>query len=211
MRSQRLLMLGVVVAIGALLSPAASGSAARPAHRLAPENVAGTNTVLILNVHHCGGCSVTPVKAGDGTVPAVWRGKTKKVRGGVVHWTVAVGHTVGMSFDIVDPNAVPLDSVTNIVVAYRGLDVGARVPAGVAARKKLANGCWAGTQRRSVTLRVRVEHFPGVSDLPPPVTGYRIRPYLVRTAAHLRVAGGARYSRAFHGTIGNQDAYFCAK
>ncbi len=56
-----------------------------------------------------------------------------------------------------------------------------------------------------------VEHFRGVSDLPPPVTGYRIRPYLVRTAAHLRIAGGARYSRTFHGTIGNQDAYFCAQ
>jgi hypothetical protein len=174
------------------------------------EEVAGRATVLTLDVHHCGGCSVTPVKAGDGTVPVVWRGKTKKVRGGVVHWTVAIRHTVGMSFDIVDPNAVPLDSVTDIVVAYRGLDVGARVPAGVAARKKWANGCWAGTQRRSVTLRVRVEHFPGVSDLPPPTTGYRIRPYLVRTAAHLRIAGGARYSGAFHGTIGNQDAYFCA-
>lgn len=211
MRSQRGLMFGVV-AIGALLlPPAPADSAARAPHSLRVVQVAARTTLLTLDVHHCDGCSITPVKAGDGSAPALWRGRTKKVRAGVVHWRVGVRRTVGMSFDIVDPNAVPLDSVTDIVVAYRGLAVGARVPAGVAARKKWANGCWAGTTRRSVTLRVRVEHFRGVSDLPPPITGYRIRPYLVRTAAHLRIAGGARYSRTFHGTIGNQDAYFCAK
>ena len=208
-------MLGAVVAVigGLLLSSAPAGSAgsARAVRDVSTSaEMAATRTVLSLKVHHCDGCSITPVKAGDGSGPAVWRGRTKKVRDGVVNWRVAIQHTVGMSFDIVDPQAVPLDSVTDIVVAYRGLDVGARVPPGVAARKKWANGCWAGTQRRSMTLRVRVEHFPGVSDLPPPVTGYRIRPYLVRTAHHLPIAGGAHYSKAFHGTIGNQDAYFCA-
>lgn len=211
MRSPRVRLLGVVVAMGAvLLALAPPGSAARAVRHSAWAAVAVRTTVLTLDVHHCDGCSITPVKAGDGTTSVVWRGKTKKVRGGVVHWRLATGHTVGMSFDIVDPNAVPLDFVTDIVVAYPGLDVGTKVPAGVAARKKRANGCWAGTHRASLTLRVRVERFPGVSDLPPPVTGYRIRPYLLRTAAHLRIAGGAPYSRAFHGTIGNQDAYFCA-
>lgn len=175
----------------------------------APAEAAARRTTLTLVVHGCDGCFITPVQAGDGSVSALWRGRTKTVRGGVVHWRVAIRHTVGMSFDIVDPNAVQLDSMTDIVVAYHGLKVGDRVPAGVAARKRFANGCWAGTRKASVTLRVRIEQFLGVSDLPPPVSGYRIRPYLTRTRAHLRIAPGVAYSRTFHGTIGNQDAYFC--
>jgi hypothetical protein len=121
---------------------------------------AGPRTTLTLVVHRCHGCAITPVKAGDGSAPALWQGRTKKVRHGAVHWTMATRHTVGMSFNIVDHHAVALDFMTNIVVAYRGLDVGTRVPAGVAAHKKRANGCWAGTRKASVTLRVRVERFP---------------------------------------------------
>jgi hypothetical protein len=199
----------VAVALSAVVAVAPVAPVAPVAAE--PAGTAAGTTSLTLLVHGCDGCLVQPVKAGDGSTAAVWRGPTKTVRHGLVHWSVAHRHTVGMSFDIVDPQAVPLDSVTNIVVAYRGLAVGAPVPAGAAAHERRANGCWAGTTRTSVTLRVRVEQFPGTSDLPPPVTGYRIRPYLTRTTRHLRVAGGAAYTSAFHGTIGNQDAYFCAQ
>lgn len=174
----------------------------------APEGAAGMTTLTLL-VHGCDGCSITPVQAGDGSAPALWQGRTKKVRHGAVRWKVATRHTLGMSFNIVDFDGVALDSMTNIVVAYRGLKVGARVPNGVAAHKKRANGCWAGTRKASVTLRVRVEQFPGTSDLPPAVEGYRIRPYLTRTAPHLPIYKSRVNGPTFHGTIGNQDAYFC--
>ena len=61
-----------------------------------------------------------------------------------------------------------------------------------------------GTHKASITLRVRVEQFPATSAFPPPVEGFSIRPYFVRTRAHL-----PPYTRTFHGQIGNQDAYFC--
>jgi hypothetical protein len=166
-------------------------------------------TVLTLAVRGCEGCSITPVDAGP--AGSVWTGRTKEVRAGSVHWRVALRHTTGMSFNIVDPGAVALDFMTNIVIAYRGLQVGERVEHRVAAHKRRANGCWAGTRKPAVKLRVRVEQFPSLSDLPPVVMGYAIRPYLRRTARHVPLAGGAAFSAADHGVIGNQDAYFCSK
>jgi hypothetical protein len=116
-----------------------------------------------------------------------------------------------MSFDIFDPGAVALDFMTDIVVAYPGLDVGERVPAGFAKHRKQANACWAGTRRASVTLRVRVEQFPSMSEFPPQVSGYQIRPYLVRTKPFVRIfdGKGGAYSAARKGVTGNQDAYYC--
>ena len=90
----------------------------------------------------------------------------------------------------------------DIVVAYRGLAVGDRVPTGVAKHKTHATGCWAGTDKTSITLRVRVEHFPS-AGIPPPTKGFSIRPYFVKTRAHY-----PPFTRTFHGQIGNQDAYF---
>jgi hypothetical protein len=111
-----------------------------------------------------------------------------------------------MSFDINDPNAVNVGAIPDIVVAYRGVAVGDRVPAGVAQHKKRATGCWAGTHKASITLRVRVEQFPATSAYPPPVKGFSIRPYFVKTRAHF-----PPFTRTFHGQIGNQDAYFCER
>jgi hypothetical protein len=186
----------------------------RPRTRVGPTvesraPAAATRTSLTLLVHGCNGCTVQPVRAGDTATTPVWRGRKKKVENGSVHWTVSMRHTVGMSFDINDPGAVNVGAVPDIVVAYRGIAVGDLVPAGVARHKKRANGCWAGTRAPSITLRVRVERFRTTSAYPPPVTGYSIRPYFVRTRPHLRLASGAEYGRTFHGAIGNQDAYFC--
>ncbi len=165
---------------------------------------AARTTSLTLMVHGCQGCTVQPVRAIAGASVPVWRGRMKKVRNGSVHWRVATRRTVGMSFDISDPDAVNVGAIPDIVVAYRGIAVGDRVPAGVAKHKKRATGCWAGTGRASITLRVRVEQFPATSGFPPPVKGFSIRPYFVKTRAHL-----PPYTGTFHGQIGNQDAYFC--
>ena len=167
---------------------------------------AARTTSLTLIVHGCEGCMVQPVRAIAGMSVPVWRGKIKKVGNGSVQWKVATRRTVGMSFDISDPNAVNVGAIPNIVVAYRGIAVGDRVPAGVAKHKRHATGCWAGTQQASITLRVRVEQFPATSGFPPPVKGFSIRPYFVKTRAHL-----PPYTRTFHGQIGNQDAYFCVR
>jgi hypothetical protein len=194
----------------AVVSPAVT-SAAGSVERTTRPAGAAKRTSLTLRVHGCDGCKIQPVKAGDGSQSALWRGKKKTVRNGVVRWSVTQRHTHGMSFDIVDPHAVALDFMTDIVMAYRGLAVGARVEAGVAKHKKRANACWAGTHRASVTLRVRVEQFPSMSDFPPSVPGYQIRPYAVRTKPFVRLfdGKGGTYSRASKGVTGNQDAYFC--
>jgi hypothetical protein len=195
------------VATDALVPGGASASADEtPA---ASARAAVTTTSLTLTVRGCDGCTIQPVRAGTTATTPVWRGRTKKVRHGVVHWTVSMRHTVGMSFDISDPQAVNVGAIPDIVVAYRGLAVGDRVLAGVARHKKRANGCWAGTRRSAITLRVRVERFRTTSAFPPPVQGYSIRSYFVRTRAHLRLGSGAMYGPTFHGAIGNQDAYFC--
>lgn len=196
----RLLTAAALTAGACAVVPAVEGHAQAPVKR----------TSLTLRVRGCDGCTIQPVRAGNTVAIPEWRGKMKKVRNGSVHWRVSTRHTIGMSFDISDPDAVNVGAMPDIVVAYRGIAVGDRVPAGVAKHKKRANGCWSGTHKGSITLRVRVERFPATSAFPPPVTGFSIRPYFVRTRAHLPLASGSGYSRTFHGAIGNQDAYFCA-
>lgn len=188
--------------------PASASASAHETPATSGRSAVGT-TSLTLKVRGCDGCTIQPVRAGTTATTPVWRGRTKKVRNGVVHWTVSMRHTVGMSFDIGDPHAVNVGAMPDIVVAYRGLTVGERVLAGVARHKKRANGCWAGTRRAATTLRVRVERFRTTSAFPPLVQGYSIRPYFVRTRAHLRLGSGTMYGPTFHGAIGNQDAYFC--
>src|SRR3954447_11405976 len=204
------------VAVAALVLTAMGAGAGVPAGASAPAGEtaassarAARTTSLTLTVHGCDGCTVQPVRAGNAATVPVWRGKAKKVRNGSVHWKVSIRHTVGMSFDITDPDAVEIGAMPDIVVAYRGIAVGDRVPAGVAKHKKRANGCWAGTHSAAKTLRVRVERFQATSAFPPPVKGFAIRPYFVKTRAHLRIATGKEFDRTFHGAIGNQDAYFC--
>jgi hypothetical protein len=194
-----------VVTAAALTAAALAGGPVVDAHARAAVEI----TRLTLLVHGCDGCTIQPVRAGNGTTVRLWRGEPKKVRRGVVHWKVSTQRTIGMSFDISDPNAVNVGAIPDIVVAYPGLATGDRVPRGVARHKKRANGCWAGTDQASVTLRVRVERFRTTSAYPPPVKGYSIRPYVTTTLAFLPVATGASYSQTFHGAIGNQDAYFC--
>ena len=176
----------------------------------AAASTAAPITSLTLRVHGCEGCTIQPVQARGGSNP-VWRGKIKTVTNGLVHWTTAQRRTVGMSFDIFDPNAVALDFMTDIVIAYPGLDVGERVPAGFAKHHKRANACWAGSRRASVSLRVRVEQFPSMSEFPPQVPGYQIRPYFVWTKPFVRIfdGKGGSYSAAGKGVTGNQDAYYC--
>ncbi len=198
-----LVLTATAAAVPAGASASAEGTPATSAR------AAVRTTSLTLTVRGCDGCTIQPVRAGNTSTTPVWRGKTKKVRNGAVHWTVSMRHTVGMSFDISDPTAVNVGAIPDVVVAYRGLAVGDRVPAGVARHKKSASGCWAGTRKAAITLRVRVERFRTASAFPPLVQGYSIRPYLVRTRAHLRLASGMMYGPTFHGAIGNQDAYFC--
>ena len=195
-RALRILTVASLTATAFAAVPAVDGHA----------QAAVRKTTLTLKVNGCDGCVVQPVRATFGTTTEVpvWRGKMKKVRNGSVHWTVATRRTVGMSFDINDPKAVNVGAIPDIVVAYRGIAVGDRVPAGVAKHKKRATGCWAGTHKTSITLRVRVEQFPATSAFPPPVQGFSIRPFFIKTLAHF-----PPYTRTFHGQIGNQDAYFC--
>ena len=176
-RALRILTVASLTATAFAAVPAVDGHA----------QAAVRKTTLTLKVNGCDGCVVQPVRATFGTTTEVpvWRGKMKKVRNGSVHWTVATRRTVGMSFDINDPKAVNVGAIPDIVVAYRGIAVGDRVPAGVAKHKKRATGCWAGTHKTSITLRVRVEQFPATSAFPPPVQGFSIRPFFIKTSGPL--------------------------
>src|SRR3954453_7861013 len=186
----------VLTALPAAALPAGVSAAPAGETPATSARAGARTTVLTLAVRGCDGCTIQPGRAGNGTTVPVWRGKTKEVRKGSVHWKVSLRHTVGMSFDITDPDAVEIGERPDIVVAYRGIAVGDRVPAGVAKHKKRANGCWAGTHKPSIPLRVRVEPFPPTSGFPPPVKGFSIRPYFVKTRAH-----SPPFTRTFHGQI----------
>lgn len=158
-------------------------------------------TTITMTVSGCEGCTITPVQAITGST-AVYTGTPVKVTGGQAAFVVPTSKTAGMSFNLeatwpVDINAIPV-----IVTQYKGIRAGQAVtrPQALAARR--ATACWAGTASSAVSLQVKV----GRVTMPGFPSGRATVPlaWFVPTAA---ATGG--FSRAYKGTIAQQDAWYC--
>lgn len=146
----------------ASLALVAAVSVAHPAatSAVAPEVRQAPITTVTVKASGCQGCRIGPFNFRTQT--AVGMGTA--ITNGVAVLRVETSLTRGMGFFITNsaPNA---NSDTNwlAVTRYKGKNPGNGVTERSAANAKYATQCWAGTDRRKVTLRLTVRHFT-ISD-----------------------------------------------
>lgn len=186
-----LLLVGLAVPAGRAAPPAAQAAA----HR----------THLVVKVDGCDRCSVTLVRAISGT-SIYWRSRAQRVGAdGKAVFDVPARRTHGMSFELRVPWESGLtDSVLNVATRYQGQAPGQPWTAREAKHAKRAFGCWAGTERSNATVHVDVAGFTFTAGSSGP-----------QRAAVAWASPGLRSwrpaAKAWHGRIGNQDAFYCQR
>jgi hypothetical protein len=194
----------VITATAAALAAAALATTVQSNADAAPAADAhiSSKTTLHLHVSGCDSCSIQLVQALPNYTP-VWHSRSQTVGGDhVVTFTVATVLTHGMSFDVRAPWAKGTDAVPNAVTAYAGHQVRSTVSVEEARSAVHAAGCWAGTSKTTEDLSFAVDRVHTKS-----ATGAEVVTPLVYASPTL--SSWQPLVKTFHGTIGNQDAFYC--
>lgn len=148
------------------------------------------STDLAVGVPDCKGCTLTAVHSVHRSWDAIdtsvmWR-KSAKVRKGVARFSIPTAKTRGLSFALDAGKFDGGGSVPMVVLRYANRSIGSRVGWFASAQGRRASYCWAGTESRRATLKVRTER--SVNRLiPPGAPGrYTIRAWASRTQPTLR-------------------------
>jgi hypothetical protein len=192
---RRLLALIAAVALGASLGT--DTATARPTAARAT-----TTTTVTFKVATCEACRIQLFHAVRGSA-TVWQSRVKVVRDGMVRFTIAKRNTHGMSMSVRAPWEGDTGYVTMAAFRYNGQAVGSRVGFTLARTKTSAAGCWAGTARDALTLRlgVRKVTVPGNTG---PTAGTIA--WFPRTRPWWPPMQDAR-----KGVLGAQDVFFCRR
>jgi hypothetical protein len=204
LRTRRNAIAAVAMIAMALLGLAMPAYARADGGRLSDRGAQGDrqqNTTLVLKVPTCPRCTIDLTRAITGH-QKVWRSKNHHVRDGKVSFVLPTARTEGLSFEISAPWDNACDCNTNIVTRYHGIKPGERLTDAVARHKHHAEGCWAGTQASTFTMTVHVARFKGLQLNGQP--GHVMRAYF-----NAQVDSIGPMTRAFRGTLGNQEAFFC--
>jgi hypothetical protein len=194
----------VTTVVAATLASTAQGDARASTGAPASRAATPARTTLRLDVAGCPRCHVQLQHAVTGE-PQVWSSSPQRVGGDhVAVFHVRTARTHGLSVTIWAPWEGDIDAVLNVVTRYAGHAVGSHVTGTDARTSRLAEGCWAGTSARHATLRFRVVRLPSRT-----VTGAPT--HVPLTFATHTLASRKPMVRAHHGTIGNQDAFYCSK
>ena len=138
-----------------LVSLSASGAAnAEAADRVVP------HTKLTIKTPGCkNGCDIQLFQAVQGR-RHVWQSRSKQTADGSVTFTIPTSRTHGLSMSVRAPwessNGIPTGYVTMTAFRYRGHQPGSSVDFKTARAQTHASACWAGTERRSTTIKLGV-------------------------------------------------------
>jgi hypothetical protein len=158
-------------------------------------------TTISLRVKTCRHCPVYLQQAlDDGTY---WTSRTHRVRAGRATFHVPTMRTHGMSFVFNPRWANVTNARTNVVTRYGQTRPGQTVSNDQARHKQRATACWAGTSRQHVLLIVRAVKFKGRALGGGP--GHALRAWV-----NPMQPSTPPMNHTFRGSLGNQDAYFCA-
>lgn len=125
-------------------------------------------TRIRYRVKACNGCRIQPYRVSSG-------GKTcleypaETVRDGKAESVVPRRRTRGMAFAVNAHRLNPWNSIPLVITRYAGTSDGQRVGLGKALSAEKGTFCWAGTSKKSATIRIRAERFryrpePGFPD-----------------------------------------------
>lgn len=125
-------------------------------------------TRIRYRVKDCNGCKIQPYRVSSGgktylEYPAV------TVRNGKAESVVPRRRTRGMAFAVNARRWNPWNSIPLVITRYAGTSDGQRVGLGIARSAKKGTFCWAGTDNKSATLKIRAKRFryqpdPGFPD-----------------------------------------------
>jgi hypothetical protein len=199
---------GIAAVLATLAAIALATSAQNVAHATSGTGGAGAHkaakTTLHIHVTGCDHCSVQLQQAVSGR-PDVWQTGIQKI--GSDHqatFRVASRHTDGMSFVVRAPWAQNVYAVPNAVTQYAGHAIDSTISSKVARHARHAEGCWAGTRLDSVRLDFHVARVHAAGGTDEPITAPLV--YATHTMSSWRPM-----VKTFHGTIANQDAFWCTK
>lgn len=190
----RVAVLGLAATVLTLTAPPAT--TARPAD--AAQRPATTR--IVLNISGCDGCSLAAHSYVDGSQD-VWSSKGATVRDGRAVLKVPTARTAGMTVALTAPWEKRVGAVGQLVFRYGGHRAGDKVTTAAAKDAKRGSACFAGTEARRLTLKVKVyrAHFPG--------TGGRAVAPAAYTVTTQRATGPV--DRVYDGFYGAQDVVPC--
>ena len=185
------------VALTAGVSLASAGSAGAQAR----EEAQAPNTVLTVKIRSCEGCEVTLISYLRGSEDDGWASDPHSIQNGKAAFVIPTEKTRGLSVAVRTPWEGHLGYVTMAVLRYQGLAPGERIGFNRARTMKKASGCWAGTDEKQASLRIKVRrvNVQGMHERVPgqivwmPTTQSWLRPILP----------------VYGGVLGGQDVMLC--
>ncbi len=162
------------------------------------------HTTLHVHVTGCDRCSLSLQHAVDGA-PSVWTSRAQRIGSDhVATFSVRTGRTHGLSFVLRAPWQDDTGAVPNMVTRYAGHRVDSAVTRSSARHAGRAEGCWAGTTMRSLTLDFHVSKVPARTLTGEPT-------YLPLAYATHTMSSWQPMVKTYQGTIANQDAFYCTR
>jgi hypothetical protein len=196
----------IVTLAAAVLATTAQGDAhaasAAPAQTASSAAATPARTHLILHFTGCDRCVVAAQHAVNGQ-EHVWTSPSKRIGSDhTVDLTVRTSNTRGMSFLVTAPWEGNTGAVSNIVTRYVGHSIDSFVGQDAARHSRRAEGCWAGTRVDEMRLSFHIGRVPAKT-----LDGQPTQIPLAY-ATH-SMSSWRPMVKAYKGTIGNQDAFWC--
>jgi hypothetical protein len=190
-------ILAATIALTAGLSLAFAGTTGAQAR----EQTQAQNTVLTVKIRSCEGCEVTLISYLRGSEEDGWASDPHSIQNGKAAFVVPTEKTHGLSVMVRTPWEGHMGYATMAVIRYQGLAPGDRIGFNQARTMKKASGCWAGTDDKEASLRIKVRRVtvPGVHERVPgqivwmPTTQSWLRPIYP----------------VYGGVLGGQDVILC--
>lgn len=193
--------LATLAVVAATASPA--GATLAPSDR-APVTQAAIQrdvpkTTITLHVTTCRRCPVRLTQALVGH--DVWQSASKRVHAGTVSFTVPTRRTHGATVSVA-PRWQTLNALPLVAFRYANTSIGQQISNAVARDKKRGSPCWAGTDARSISMRINVVKYPQRTISGEP--GYAIRVWSRTTRQ-----ATPPYLRTHKGTVATQEVVTC--
>ena len=112
--------------------------------------------MLTVKIRSCEGCEVTLISYLKGSEDSGWASDPHTIQNGKAAFVVPTEKTHGLSVMVRTPWEGHTGYATMAVFRYQGLAVGERIGFNRARAMTKASGCWAGTDEKQASLRIKV-------------------------------------------------------
>jgi hypothetical protein len=115
-----------------------------------------TTTAVTVAIRSCEGCEVTLISYTAEDPSSGWASDPHVVANGKAAFVVPTDKTLGLTVAVRTPWEGHLGYTTMAVMRYQGLTVGDRIGFNRARTMRKASGCYAGTAKKELLLRLKV-------------------------------------------------------